>query len=292
MKGIGRAAALGAAALLLLGAPLPLAAESPFWRAAAGAAHVGLFAGLAWGWGRFLSPERRGLFLWAGLALFAAAAEGLQPFAGRSAEWSDWLCGASGAACVCATWRRGRTMRWVGTLAVAVLPFLWEGGMLLAEQRAFPVLARPAAGWARRGWTVNGAKLSAAEEGLRLVRRAADNPPAYPGLFRAPARRDWRGMRGLSAELYWPSSSLAVFAIRIDDRPGNPPYTDRFQKEFAVTQGWNIVRISAEETARTAGGRPLRLDAVRQWGVFLVSDVPFDYFSIGPVGLDMQEENP
>ena len=96
----------------------------------------------------------------------------------------------------------------------------------------------------------------------------------------------------MQVDLFWPESLPAVFAVRVDDRPGNPPYAERFQKEFAVAQGWNAVRISAEEIAQAAGGRPLRLDQVRQWGVFLVSDIPFDYFLVGTVRLEMQEEKP
>ena len=49
---------------------------------------------------------------------------------------------------------------------------------------------------------------------------------------------------------------------------------------------------AADELTRTPGGRPLRLDDVRQWGVFLVSDMAFDYFCLGPVVLVMQEERP
>ena len=96
----------------------------------------------------------------------------------------------------------------------------------------------------------------------------------------------------MQADLFWPEAGPAVFAVRVDDRPGNPSYAERFQKEFAVTQGWNAVRIPAEEIAKTPAGRPLRLDQVRQWGVFLVSDVPFDYFLVGTVRLEMQEEKP
>ena len=96
----------------------------------------------------------------------------------------------------------------------------------------------------------------------------------------------------MQVDLFWPEAWPAVFAVRVDDRPGNPPYAERFQKEFAVTQGWNAVRIPAGEIAQTAGGRPTRLDQVRQWGVFLVSDVPFDYFSVGIVHVELQEEQP
>ncbi|MGD9613359.1 MAG: hypothetical protein AB7V22_10735 [Kiritimatiellia bacterium] len=283
----------GAAALFLLAVPLRMEPLGAMGRALGGAGHVALWAGLAWLAGRALPPNRRGWPLGIALAALAGLAEGLQSFAGRTPEWTDWLYGLGGAAIVCATWNRGGIRRWAGVLALAAFPAAWEIAMDRQEAHAFPVLARPGSLWAGRGWELNGVKLSAARKGsFNLAPDPESEAGAYPGLFRPPVCRDWRGLRALTAELFWPMAVPAVFAVRIDDRPGNPPYADRFQKEFAVTPGWNAVRIPAAEIARTAGGRPLRLDDVRLWGVFLVSDVPFDYFYLGPVGLDMQEEMP
>jgi hypothetical protein len=288
-----RAAALGAAAALLLLSPMPFFPDGPLVRASGGAVHVALFAALAGGIGRALPPGIRGWPLWVGLAVFAGLLEGLQLVVGRSAEWSDWLFGLGGAICVCATWNRPRVVRWGAVAALGFLPLAWAVAMVQAECRAFPALAQPGTVWARRGWALNGVALSSARgSGFKLVPVPDKCAEAYPGLFREPAVGDWRGIRRFHADVYWPETTPAAFAIRVDDRPGHPPYADRFQKEFGVTQGWNAVRISAEEIAQTAGGRPLRLDTVRQWGVFLVSDVPFDYFCLGPVGLDMQEEQP
>ena len=289
----GAAALGGVAAVLFLLWPFQLAPEGRAMYAAAGSAHVLLFAGLAWLGGGLLSPVRRGGLLWLGLAGFSAIAEGLQPFVGRTAEWSDWLYGIGGAACVCATRRWRGSLRWIPVLLLCLFPPVWESAMARMETDAFPVLAHSEFRWARRGWSLNGVVLSVrGAEGFNLSR--APNLPAitYPGFFREPIRHDWRGVRALQADLFWPEAGPAVFAVRVDDRPGNPPYAERFQKEFAVTQGWNAVRIPAEEIAQTPAGRPLRLDQVRQWGVFLVSDVPFDYFLVGTVRLEMQEEKP
>lgn len=288
------AAALGGvAALLLLLMPVSLPPGGPVWRAVGGTVHVGLFAGLAWLVGRALPSSRRGWVLWAGLATVAAGTEGLQPFVGRSAEWADWLYGVAGAACICGTWRWRRSLRWIAVSLLCLFPSIWEGAMAGMEFRAFPVLAKPGALWSSRGWNLNGVDLAFARgEGFRLSPDPHESRVAYPGFFRNPVCRDWCGIRSLRLDLYWPSARTAVFAVRIDDRFGNPPYADRFQREFSVGLGWNSVVISAAEIAQTAGGRPLRLDQIRQWGVFLVSDIPFDYFLVGPVGLEMQEEQP
>ncbi len=287
------AASGGVAALLLLLMPLPLPPEGPDWRALGGSVHVGLFAGLAWLAGRALPPARRGWVLWTGLAMVSAGTEWLQPFVGRSAEWTDWLYGTAGAAGICGTWQWRRSVRWAGVIALGLWPLSWEGTMVYLESHAFPVIAQPSRLWAERGWSLNGVDLAVARTN---VFRLNSDPPGvsipYPGFFRTPVCSDWRGIRALRMDLFWPEAVPAVFAVRVDDRPGNPPYADRFQREFAVTQGWNRVRIPGKEIAWTAGGRPMRMDQVRQWGVFLVSGVSFDYFSVGTVRLDMPEESP
>ena len=67
----------------------------------------------------------------------------------------------------------------------------------------------------------------------------------------------------------------------MDDLPGNPPYAERFQREFAVTQGWNHVKIPAAQWGTASGGRAMNVEAIRQWGLFLVSATEgFDYFCL------------
>ena len=287
------AALAGAAVLSLLLMPVRLEPLGSWGWARGGAGHVLLWAGLAWLVGRALPASRRGWPLWLGLTAFAGLAEGLQSFVGRTPEWTDWLCGAGGAAMVCATWIRNGFLRWASVLTLAACPFIWSSGLRWTELEAFPVLARPGSLWSAHGWELNGVELDIEDgRGFVATPKPEGEPTAYPGLFRAPTRRDWRGMQTLETAIYWPGAAPAIFAVRIDDRPGNPPYADRFQREFGVTQGWNAVAIPVAELARTSGGRPLRLDTVRQWGVFLVSNVPFDYFCLGPVSLEMQEERP
>jgi hypothetical protein len=109
---------------------------------------------------------------------------------GRSAELADWLFGAGGAACICATWRlKHRTLiRWVGVLALGLFPLSWEVAMVRLEVRAFPVLADSDLRWSRRGWTLNAVRISSAiPTGLRVDAEAeskAGPPGIFPGLFR------------------------------------------------------------------------------------------------------------
>jgi hypothetical protein len=284
--------------LVLLLIPLRLSAGAHFWQAAGEAVHVLLFAGLAWLVGRHLPTGLRGGVLWMGLAVFSAGMECLQPLVGRASEWVDWLYGAGGAACICATWQLERRVRirWAGILILCLFPLGWELAMVRMEVYAFPVLADSAAKWSRRGWILNFVQLTpVAKEGFRVEPKPANTVEVsgmYPGLFRVPACSDWSEMQALRAELYWPSPVHVLFALRVDDRPGNPAYADRFQREFSVTQGWNLVQIPVAELGRTSGGRPVQLGAIRRWGVFLVSDRPFDYFLLGAVSLDLHQESP
>ena len=287
----GAEAAGTVAVLLVLLAPIDVSQSGRIGQAAGGTVHVVLFAGLAWLWRRNLTAGARGWALWGGLALFSAAVEWLQPHLGRSAEWSDWLYGMSAAVCICGNWEgvsRVR-MRLGGVVALAVLPWAWEGGMVQMERQAFPVVADPGAVWARRGWALNGVRLSAIPGTTFAVESDASSAQvsvSYPGLFRTSACPDWNAALALRTKIFWPGSEGALFAIRVDDRSGNPPYADRFQREFSVTTGWNSVYIPIAELGQTPSGRPLDLTSIRQWGVFLVSAGPLDYFLLDVVRLE------
>lgn len=292
LPGGWKTAAGSAAVFLLLLVPVRLPAGGRWVEAWSAGAHVALFAALAWLWGRGLPGRSRGWRLWGGLAAVAAAVEGLQLWTGRSVGWADWCSGAAGAACVCATWRVRGGIRLLAVLALAFLPAAWEAAQQILEKRDFPLLADPARRWAGRGWIENGGRLRREEEGFRFLSDDPTTPAAYPGVFRVPAAKDWRRIEALDTSLYWPEEKPAVMGLRVDDQPGQPPYADRFQREFSVTQGWNRVRIPVRELGRTADGRSLRLDGIRRWGVFLVSGEAFDYFLLGPVRLTLQEETP
>jgi hypothetical protein len=280
------------AVVAVLTVPFGFGHPYPFCKAAGFSAHVLLFASLAWIVERTWTGQAAKWMFFI-LVVLAPAMELVQPLVGRSGEWQDALWGVLGVAWVAATGRL-RLWGWVrlfGAGCLAALPPAWEGGMWRQEIRAFPALVRPGARWSEQRWELNDLRLSAAGHAgyLRCERRTGRRPEdklTYPGLFRTPASSDWREMVALCASVYWPGPDSAIFALRVDDRHGNPPYPDRFQREFSATQGWNEVRVSAEEMRRTSGGRPMDLGEIRRWGVFLVEGGPFDYFLLGPVYLE------
>lgn len=270
--------------------PLPDNWEGPVWSALGGAVHVAWFAGFAWLVGMRLPARWRGWPWWMFLAGAAGLIEGLQPWTGRSAEITDWFWGAAGSAGVCLTWSRPR-LRILAVAGLCLCPPAWRAVLWHQELHAFPVLAAPGSAWSGQDWILNGVNLRIQSRLFRLEPARPPNARAYPGMFRRPAGSDWRRMQSLHLRIFWGGQAPATFAVRVDDRPGNPDYADRFQREFPVEPGWNDLAIPAAELG-TPGGRPLDLAAIHAWGVFLVSDVSFDYVLIGPVHLAIQQEPP
>jgi len=292
----GRSAAVWGTAIVALFLLIPswIFPAHPILQAFGTVSHAIFFAALAWLWERYLPCGARGLLLFAMMALFAALLEWAQSYIGRSAEWSDWLYGLGGAACICLTWRI-RSRRWIRgilLLSLCCLPMIWAGALLHMERSAFPVLLEPEAVWSRKNWILNGViPPSPDKESIRWDVASPEKVgirPAYPGAFRRPACVDWRRGSIFSLHLFWPDSASAIFAIRVDDKPNNPPYAERFQREFSVTQGWNSIQIPMAELQQTPGGRLLDIQSICHWGVFLVEGPSLDYFLLGVVQLEQE----
>jgi len=292
-------AVLGSAAVVvLLFIPSAVPPGSPIRHAMGSTLHVLLFAALAFLWARVLPSRLRGGWLWGVLAVAAALMEWLQPIFGRSAELGDWLYGVGGAACICgsASLNGRKGLRWLLLCLLASAPLVWTLGMHRLEARAFPVLADPDALWSHQGWSRTRVRLTSDFPEFFCVKQDApkegERDIPYPGLFRHPACADWSTGQAFQARLFWPGVRPAVMAVRWDDRLWNPPYGDRFQVELSVTQGWNSIVIPLDASCQTPGGRPLQMDSIKQWGVFLVSSTSFDYFLLDAVRLELQEEKP
>ena len=174
--------------------------------------------------------------------------------------------------------------------APRIQDLLWAGALMGAERACFPVLADPQRWWSAFGWEENGGRVRQSNGEFRFVPGASKDGVPYPGCFREPVVRDWRQAQGMELSVFWPEDEPAVMAVRVDDGRDNPGYAERFQREFGVTQGWNRVRIPAEDLRRTSGGDALGLEGIRQWGVFLVSGGRFSYFSVSRVSLILNEQ--
>lgn len=225
------------------------------------------------------------------MAGLAALVEWMQPFAGRSCELADWIYGASSAGVICLACR-GRSagketgFAALGLVVLLALPVLWQNFLRkMPEEASFPVLADFASGWGNAGWDLNGVSL--AREGYLQCKASAD-PEQFPGLFRSPVACDWSAFSFLAFRILWPGKDSVALGVRIDDLPGNPPYGDRYQQHFTLTNGWNEIRMADIGTGKTPDGRLLDWQHVREWGVFLVSPPHFDYFRISNVVLERE----
>ena len=215
------------------------------------------------------------------LVLAGGLSEIIQGFVGRTPEWLDLGMDALGAlmAFLCGRGYRKTGLGLAGVVCAVLLGC--AGARAMEEIRSYPVLMDAAHRWSRYRWERNGVKLRSGKNHLRaVVDRAA--PTEYPGLFRSPLCRDWSGSQGMEVLIYWPKSNGGdgILGVRIDDRPGNPSYTDRWQTEVAVTNGWNTV-VLAEAWLQTPGGRRMDARRIRDWGVFVISSPKTNFFGLG-----------
>ena len=267
-------------------------------------AHVVIFAGLAWAWGRVLWMDAipslwRRLRLGAVLALLTLVVEFVQPFAGRGFDLRDAAAGSIGALLAAVAFPLPFTGL-AALVVLAALPWCIPGTIrLVREYRAFPVLAAAGPDCWTDDWEFAGLDAAPSPEGLRLVPAAMspDSPVAaepWPGLFRVPVRRDWSAFGDWRFRLYWDAPAAALFVVRLDDRrEPQPAYAERFQTEWRVLPGqWNELVIPRAEWSRTSGGGSLDASEIARWGLFLNEPVPFESFTLGEAVLSPLEEKP
>lgn len=273
--------------LFLLFYPFTVSGATSVWKDILPyAIHVGMWAGLVWSLWPLARGSRSGQWLLLALLVLAGGvSEVIQGMVGRSPEWLDLGMDALGAfmAFLCGRghWKTGLGL--AGVFCAVLMGCV--GARAMEEIRAYPVLMDGGSRWGRYRWERNGVKMRPRKKhlGVILDRNA---PTEYPGLFRSPLCRDWSGSKGMEVLVYWPqrNGGDGILGFRIDDRPGNPPYADRWQTEVAVTSGWNTVVLTGE-WLQTPGGRRMDASRIRDWGVFVISSPKTNYFGLGTTRL-------
>ena len=244
--------------------------------------HVVLFTVLGWCWGRCFGAGWRARW---GVAFFLSAStvgvEIVQPLTGRSCDWLDAVAGSLGAGWAALCGLRGRRRGLVAVAGMLALAWSWCAGgwtRWKAEEASWPVLADGKAAWGSRSWKCHGTRVSAGTGGIRVEAVDGKNR-RWPGIFREPLVRDWRGRGTWRVDVYWPEEEPVAAAIRLDDRRvPHPKYGERFQREVTLTNGENHITIPAEEWGRTGDGGGLDTSDIARWGVFLVKPEAFSYF--------------
>ena len=215
------------------------------------------------------------------LILAAAAVEVIQPFLGRTGQWTDAALGVCGVLAGVALdessraeWA-ARRIAFVGTaMACGLLAMGPLGGTMLDRHRArqdFPRLASFES-WLELGrWEVAGCDVrrvrSFATHGKYALEVQVSGHDAYPGLFLTDLPVSWAGEAHLCVEVQLPSSNSLVLWMRADDRP-NPAYADRYQQAFELLPGSNRICVALNDF-RTPAGRILAPAGIKTWGLFL-----------------------
>ena len=95
-------------------------------------------------------------------------------------------------------------------------------------------------------------------------------PSTYPGLSLPLSRHDWRGFNSLCFEIFSPAAETLHITVRIDDRRDTPPYSDRYNRRFALRPGMNAVRIPIAGLTTSGTHRRLNAAAIERFMFFMV----------------------
>jgi hypothetical protein len=101
------------------------------------------------------------------------------------------------------------------------------------------------------------------------------NTSTYSGVGLKYFPRDWQGFRALEFSIYNLSSEPLKMTCRVHDRqhtrgPGPELYSDRFNRSFLLSKGWNPITIDLEEIAQAPKNRRMNMSQIQGISVFAV----------------------
>ena len=99
------------------------------------------------------------------------------------------------------------------------------------------------------------------------------NTSMYSGVALKYFPADWRGYRVLEFSVYNPSSEPLEITCRVHDRQhirGPEVYSDRFNRAYQLTQGWNSIKIHFEELSNAPEKRHMDISHIQGFGIFAV----------------------
>jgi hypothetical protein len=121
----------------------------------------------------------------------------------------------------------------------------------------------------RRSWTIFSGNsdeyVTHGKKSLRLELYPSD----YPGLEPLLAANDWRRYRAFSFDIFNRQAVRVPITVRIDDRQDYPDYEDRFNRNFILEPGPNLVRIPLAGLATSGGKRILNLKSIFRVFIFM-----------------------
>jgi predicted MPP superfamily phosphohydrolase len=94
-------------------------------------------------------------------------------------------------------------------------------------------------------------------------------PGQYPGVNFARLYSDWSNYRFLKMDLHNPAEDTFTFHVRIDDEKSGWKYADRFDMNFEVKKGTNMISIPTDAMKTNLNPRPLNLKNIKRFMVFV-----------------------
>lgn len=108
-----------------------------------------------------------------------------------------------------------------------------------------------------------------ATSGSRSLRVELYPPAQYPGLRFKDLKRQWKGIKQVRLDIYNPDSADIFLIFRIDDRPDNPPYSDRVNYSFILRPGLNKVVLDLASLKTSGTGRHLDIEKINKFMFFV-----------------------
>ena len=163
----------------------------------------------------------------------------------------------------------------VALLAVAIWPLTRSLIDEYQAARQFPLLADFETPFERSRW-VNVDQLREETERVRHGRKSvrvqlSTNKFSGISLFHFP--RDWRGYRTLHWSIYNPQEAGLVLNSRIHDihhRKHDMEFSDRYNQQFILEQGWNDLVIPLDKVKTAPKGRTMDMSHIDGFGLFVV----------------------
>lgn len=166
-----------------------------------------------------------------------------------------------------------------GIVLILLAITIWPLSRSLIDEhlagKQFPVLADFETPFERYRW-VNVQQMRGQRERVRhgeQAMRVQLSTAKYSGvsLFYFPG--DWRGYQTLHCSVYNPQAASLVLNIRIHDalhKEQGSEFSDRFNQQFTLQQGWNDLVISLEKVKNAPKGRAMEMEHIEGFGLFVV----------------------
>jgi len=205
---------------------------------------------------------------------------------GRSPDLADVLRNQLGCLAAFAFFTRPPpfTRQWQqgllrGMVLILLAIAIWPVSRSLIDEhlarKQFPVLADFETPFERYRW-VNVQQMRGERERVRhgeQAMRVQLSTAKYSGvsLFYFPG--DWRGYQTLHCSVYNPQAASLVLNTRIHDalhKEQGSEFSDRFNQQFLLQQGWNDLVISLEKVKNAPKGRAMEMQHIEGFGLFVV----------------------